>query len=292
LPPEGVRRRFGEDAWRLHREGRDEVEASFPLHESEERLDEIAHFDHRETSVERLLAWIERLLEPILDALRGRDLALVELVVELWLDRGERRVEHLRPAAPSLDRARILELVRLRLEGTPRALGGGVTDLRVEVKASKPVRSQLELFVAAPRRDLAAASRAIARLRALFGDHAVVRASLREGHLPEALFTWEPLAELPPPEPRGAEIGAFVRRFYDPPVVLPARPRHEPDGWMLRGLEQGPVLRVRGPYIVSGGWWQRAVHREYHFAETQKGEILWVYYDRFRRRWFVQGRVE
>ena len=40
------------------------------------------------------------------------------------------------------------------------------------------------------------------------------------------------------------------------------------------------------------GWWNRPVHREYHFAETQKGELLWVYYDRSRRRWFLQGRVE
>ena len=84
----------------------------------------------------------------------------------------------------------------------------------------------------------------------------------------------------------------LVRRIYSRPRPLPSRPRHEPDGWMLRGLKQGPVVRVLGPYIVSGGWWQRTVHREYHFAETQKGELLWVYYDRARRRWFLQGRVE
>jgi len=61
---------------------------------------------------------------------------------------------------------------------------------------------------------------------------------------------------------------------------------------MLRGLQQGPVVRVSGPYVVSGGWWNRVVHREYHFAETQKGELLWVFYDRVRRRWFLHGRVE
>jgi protein ImuB len=49
---------------------------------------------------------------------------------------------------------------------------------------------------------------------------------------------------------------------------------------------------MRGPYIVSGGWWNRSIHREYHFAETQKGELLWIFYDRSRRRWFLQGNVE
>jgi protein ImuB len=47
-----------------------------------------------------------------------------------------------------------------------------------------------------------------------------------------------------------------------------------------------------GPYIVSGGWWRRPVHREYHFARTRNGEIFWIYYDRFRRQWFLQGAVE
>jgi protein ImuB len=34
------------------------------------------------------------------------------------------------------------------------------------------------------------------------------------------------------------------------------------------------------------------VHREYHFAETHRGDCLWVYYDRARRRWFQHGAVE
>jgi protein ImuB len=92
--------------------------------------------------------------------------------------------------------------------------------------------------------------------------------------------------------PREVAAGRLVRRIYARPVPLPSRPRQEPDGWMLRNLEQGPVVRVHGPYVISGGWWNRAVQREYHFAETQKGELLWVYYDRNRRRWFLQGRVE
>jgi protein ImuB len=75
-------------------------------------------------------------------------------------------------------------------------------------------------------------------------------------------------------------------------VPLPSRSRNEPDGWMLRGLQHGPVIRTQGPHIVSGGWWNRPVHREYHFAETQQGELLWIFYDRVRRKWFMHGRVE
>jgi protein ImuB len=153
-------------------------------------------------------------------------------------------------------------------------------------------REQLRMFADKPRRDLAAANRALARLRAELGDEAVVRARLREGHLPEAGFAWEEVDEVPAPKPRDVDGGTLVRRIYTRPLALPARPRHEPDGWMLRDLKQGPVVRVLGPYVVSGGWWRKPVHRDYHYAETQRGELLWVFYDRARRRWFLQGRVE
>jgi protein ImuB len=129
-------------------------------------------------------------------------------------------------------------------------------------------------------------------VRADLGDDAVVRARLREGHLPEARFSWERLDALTSAAPREVDVDKLVRRIHVRPIPLPPRPRQEPDGWMLRGLQQGPVVRVSGPYVVSGGWWNRPVHREYHFAETRKGELLWVYYDRARRRWFLQGRVE
>ena len=61
---------------------------------------------------------------------------------------------------------------------------------------------------------------------------------------------------------------------------------------MILGLEGGPVEEVRGPYLISGGWWVREVQREYHFVRTTRSGWLWVYFDRRRRRWFLQGAVQ
>ena len=95
---------------------------------------------------------------------------------------------------------------------------------------------------------------------------------------------------------------SLVRRLLTRPAVLPPRPRHEPDGWLLAGMIAGPVRRSVGPYVLSGAWWgtppgeesgtASGVHREYHFAETARGDLFWVFHDRRRRRWYLQGTVE
>ena len=90
-----------------------------------------------------------------------------------------------------------------------------------------------------------------------------------------------------------AFVRPLVRRLFTKPQLLPPQVRQvRDDGWLLSGLEHGAVVRILGPYIVSGGWWQHELHREYHFAELRRGDCLWVFYDRNRRRWFCQGSVE
>jgi protein ImuB len=69
------------------------------------------------------------------------------------------------------------------------------------------------------------------------------------------------------------------------------RSRYEPDGWIIDDAD-GPIEEVIGPQVVSGGWWMREVQREYYYVRTRNGRWLWIYHDRRRRRWFLQGEVE
>jgi protein ImuB len=85
----------------------------------------------------------------------------------------------------------------------------------------------------------------------------------------------------------------LVRRVFAKPICLAGGPYHShEDGWLILGPKQGTIDKLNGPYIFSGGWWNREIQREYYFAETRSGDILWIYYDRVRRRWFWQGAVE
>ena len=302
LPPAGIRRRFGPDAERLHRLAAGDLWV--PLQPLRVRDPLVARhdFDDPEADVARLLFAVERLLNRLLAMIAARSEMLGAVMLHLRLDRAGTKSEQIRPAAPTLDAAQLLGLVRLRLEAL--GLGAGVVELRVTARAVRTAAAQQGLFVERPPRDLAAANRALARVRAEFGDDAVVRARLAEAHLPEAQFAWDPLESVPRPAPAPRPEAAprsaagdvacrpLVRRIHARPIPLPPRPRHEPDGWLLRGGVTGHVEDLAGPYLVSGGWWRSAVHREYYFARMRDGDLLWIYYDRPRRRWCWQGRVE
>ncbi len=292
LPPSGIRRRFGAAAERLHRLATGDLWDPFVAAPPEERHERELDLEAPETDAERLLFLVKQHLDSLLSDLARRSKALTALELHLRLNNGHEQSLRLATATPTLDAVQILGLVRLRLE-TLR-LSSGVVSLRFTAEATRATPEQVRLFTEQAQRDSEAVRRALARLRAEFGDDVVVRARLRDAHLPGARFVWEPMTQLPdrPPAPRHVVQPPLIRRVYDTPVALPPRPRHEPDGWLLRGIAEGRVERLLGPYVVAGAWWQREVRRDYYFAQTSRGELLWIYYDRTRRRYYLAGRVE
>ena len=298
LPSEGVRRRFGRDAHDLHRRASSDLDPPLQPVRPPEPLLARHDFDQPETDVTRLLFVVKRLLDRLLAATAERREMLAELTLHLRLDLArEVRTEQVRPAAPTLDIAQLMTLVRLRLESV--SLDGGVVDLRVAARSVRTVATQEGLFAERPPRDLAVANRALARVRARFGDAAVARARLTEGHLPEARFAWESADTIPFPAPRdqgrrhpagrggGGVTPAPDRRGSSRDVPMVRRIYANP-----RPLPTGSAAEHAGPYLVAGGWWRTPVSRAYYFARMRGGDLLWIYYDRARRRWCCQGRVE
>ena len=288
LPEAGILRRFGPEARDIHRiatregwEGLDAAPLSEPLRTTRP-------LDDAETHREPLLFLIKQDLGTLLRDLAWRGEALFELTVTLR-ERSSAQTLLVRPAEPTLDAAQLAGLVHLRLEST--ALHTGVTEIQLEAVGTRATQKQLELFRASPHRDLHAAARALSRVRALFGEQSVVHATLEAGHLPEATYAWKPLRAPHPPRPTPPPQLAVVRRIEQKPVPLPPTAEGGPEGWLLLGIERGPVVHVSGPHVISGGWWHAEIERDYHFVALHDGAWCWVYFDRKRRRWFLQGRV-
>jgi len=297
LPPGGVRDRFGEKAHRLYCMAAGDLWMPLQPELPEEPITQKYILEDPEDDATRLLFVIKQLLHPLLAVLAKRHQALVTLWISFAIDHGGRIRELVRPAAPTLDAVQIADLIRLRLESFQ--LDAGVVEIELTVESCTATREQLSLFersvlgqVEAPRRDLEAANRALARLRAEFGDESVVCAKLNDGHLPEARFIWEPLHRVKSPKPKPSTAKTLIRRVRTKPGTLDGAPlRSHEDGWLL-GAKCGAVDKLAGPYIFSGGWWNREIQREYYYAETRNGDLLWLYYDCIKRQWFLQGAVE
>jgi protein ImuB len=318
LPAGGLLERFGPEAERLHRLASGALWS--PLQPTPELapVRETLDLDDPETDLPRLLFLLKRRLDRMLRSLAERHEALTALRLGLrYADRTERET-CVRPAAPTLDGVQLLDLLRLRLDqlvaAAPRGdaeaqraiLPGeaalahtetGVVCVELHAESTAAAEEQLQLFVEKPPRDLEAANLALARVRAELGEGSVVCAILRDKHLPEARFTWEPLERLAlacARAPRG-ELRPLVRRLLPAAASLRSE---DPGGshgpaHASRDVPPRPVRQGRGgPYLIVGGWWRREVHREYHFAESRSGALLWLYYDRERQRWLLHGIVE
>ncbi len=305
LPEGGLAERFGAAALRLHRLASDALAEPLTPERPREALAAQTELEAPDDDALRLLFLAKRLLDPLLTELERRGELLVALTLTLQLEDGSRRRERLAPARPTRDGAQLLELVRLRLEQL--ALPTRVEQVRIEADSAAPEGGQLDLF-AGSRRDAEAAGRALARLRAELGEAAVVRARPADRWLPAGSFLWEPLAQLPQedrsPAATSAEPDAvpLVRRIFTRARPLPGPPS-------AGDPPAVPAPRFAGPYRLSGGWWrdalvrdrterapderanERANERDYYFAETAGGELRWIYLDRNRRRWFLQGTV-
>ena len=291
LPEEGLLARFGAGALQLRRAAAGGLAAPLDRALPADPLEERSLLEHPETDAQRILFRAKRHVDRLLARAAARREAVTGIALRLVLERHPPAEERLRTAAPTLDAAQITGLVQLRLAALQ--LPSGVIEMTLAADAVPATEEQLQLFAERPRRDDAAAERAFARLTAEFGDDAVVVARLRDAHLPEAAFAWEPLRRLPPPRPSLAPDPPLVRRLLARPRPLPPRPAREPDGWIVESAADGPVVRFAGPYVVAGGWWAGPeVRREVVFAETARGRLLWTFYDTVRRQWFVAGAVE
>lgn len=290
LPAAELRLRFGEDAAKLHARASDRFT---PL-QARALVDPVRkeiQFEPPDSDHTRLLFALRGVLHELCGQLVERGQALSAMRITLELDHAPEHNADLEPATPTIDVQLLVELMRLRLESL--RLPASVAGMVVLVEGTRATEEQLALFRTQSRRDLDAARRSLARLRARFGPEAVTRPRLRAAHLPEASHGWEPALDVsfpqPPPPIRTADPPPLCRRVHARPIPLPPRPRHEPEAWLGR---RGAIRTMQGPFRVSGGWWVRTVERDYYYVHTQHGEILWIYYDRPRRTWYLHGEVD
>ena len=289
LPHDALHARYGPEASRLHALAGG---PQMPLQPRtfDEPVRVTTEIDPPDADHARLLFAIKGALHTLINQVTARCETLSALVIELTLESRPSKVhrERIEPATPTRDALSLLDLVRLRLSDL--VLEAPVEAIAVQAETAPPTGEQLALFRFEQKRDLRAGDRALARVRAAFGPRSVTKARVRDAHLPEAGFSWDAMDRMPNVTARKegrASNPPLVRRVLPRPKPLPSRA-----GEPYVGDGDRALLRLYGPYRVSGGWWVRTVERDYYYGETGRGDLLWLYYDRPRKRWFLQGAVD
>ena len=285
--------RFGAEAAEIHRLASDNPQLPIQPERFDEPLQVSFEVDPPDDDLIRLVFSIKSALHEVMGHMLSRAESLTAIVIELSLENRTKRTDRIETASPTRDAMLVVDLIRLRLSDLK--LEDKVQEVKLHLETIRASLEQLLLFPTRPKRDLDAGNRALARVQAVFGHGSVTRASLREAHLPEARFVWEPIKTLSTARLELAPTGdpfPLVRRVFGKPRPLSAvLDSNRPTASIHLG-SRGPVVRWFGPYRVSGGWWRRLVERDYYYAETHRGELLWLYHDRQRKRWFLQGMVD
>ncbi|KPK17141.1 MAG: hypothetical protein AMJ62_02690 [Myxococcales bacterium SG8_38] len=290
VPSGELHSRFGVEASALHDAFAEELQLPIQPHAFDEPARISFQIDPPDEDQHRLLFAMKGALHSLLHQVRARGEAIQSLDLSLHLERAPTHREHLEPASPTLDLMLLLELARLRLGET--TLRGAVEEVEILATTAHARAEQVSLPGHQPHRDMSAAQRALARIRAAYGERSVTMARIREAHLPEASFRWEPTQHARASErAASSSVSSMIRRVYAKPKPLPPREPNEPEAGPSLSKDHA-IEHMYGPYRVSGGWWKRLVERDYYYAETDHGDLLWLFYDRPRKRWFLHGVLD
>lgn len=290
VPAGELHSRFGSEASALHDSFAENLQLPIQPHAFDEPACISFQVDPPDEDQNRLLFATKGALHSLLHQVRARGEAIQSLDLSLHLERAPMQHEHLEPASPTLDLILLLELIRLRLGET--RLQGAVEEVELLATTVRAAAEQVPLPGHLPHRDMSAAHRAFARIRAAYGEHAVTRAQIREAHLPEASFRWEPVDQVRVGDKALLQpISSMIRRVFPKPKPLRPREPQTPEAGPALAMNQS-IEHLFGPYRVSGGWWKRLVERDYYYAETNQGDLLWLFYDRPRKRWFLHGVLD
>jgi len=217
-----------------------------------------------------LLFPLKRLVEELCGVLRGGDKAVQSLHIALRHENHADSQLELGMQSPTQDPARLLGLLRERLERL--RLPQAVREIRLEAPTLLPLAAtQRSLFRDSPGEQRQGIEQLAERLQARLGRGAVGGLAGIEDHRPE--YSWRPreLDETP-------HCTALAHR----PAWLLPKPRR---------CDIGRYEILAGPERIESGWWDgHDCRRDYFIVRDAHGSTLWAFHEyKPRHGWYVHG---
>jgi len=129
------------------------------------------------------------------------------------------------------------------------------------------------------------------KLVSRLGHSAIFDISEKNEHLPEFANEYSPINReqiQETPNHYQTRLIDSKATFKDEPLWLLEKPRR----LMQHNLEpllEGRLNIIHGPNRISSHWWQAQQSRDYFIARQRSGRLLWIFFDRVNRNWFLHG---
>ena len=233
-------------------------------------------FGYEVKANQELLPAIQLLLQSLQNFLRNTQLQCQQLQWDLY---GINRKVRQLAVHSSLSQANWqawYQLTRLKVEQLE--LDMGIEGIGLVCEQLTPGNADIrDLFQQAGQRE--PLHSLLDRLKNRLGLQSVHKIACRDEHLPE-------FAGYSSPDTR-------------PAAPLYTDPEHRPF-WLMpepQRLQEvaghpcwnGRLTLVDGPERIEDNWWSQAVSRDYYVAKDSGGQQYWIYRDRLREHWYIQG---
>jgi len=270
--------RLGPEAVRMWERANGQSNRLLKLVRPPESFEERFEFENEIETAEPLLFMLRRFLEQLAVRLRAIYLVAKELTLQITFANKQVYERVFKIPQPTNDVDLLFRMLQTHLENFRSE--HPIVAVALSAQPIKAAKEQFGLFETTLRNP-SQLSETLARLTALLGADRVGTPVLEETHRPDAFrlepFTWAVESAVPSGESSHALRTAHataVRRFR--PAVAASVFLDEDRAAHVRSADiRGNVIEQRGPYLISGNWWdEKSWARAEWDLQLENGELV------------------
>ena len=282
LDKEELGARLGPEAIRMWERANGRSSRLLKLIRPPESFQESFEFEREIETAEPLLFMLRRFLEQLTVRLAAIYLVAKELTLRITFGNKQIYERVFKIPQPTNDVDLLFRMLQTHLENFRSE--HPIVAVALSAEPIKPAGEQFGLFETTLRNPHQL-SETLARLTALLGGDRIGTPVLEETHRPDAFrmqpFSWAVVSAVPSGETphalRTAHATAAARRFR--PAVFASVLQDEDNPAHVHSAEMsGKIIEQRGPYLLSGNWWdEKAWRRAEWDLQLENGELVRVH---------------
>ncbi|MGH7981520.1 MAG: hypothetical protein ACREFF_00065 [Candidatus Udaeobacter sp.] len=279
LDKEQLGARLGPEAVRMWERANGQSNRVLKLIRPPESFEESFEFEHEIETAEPLLFMLRRFLEQLASRLSAIYLVAKELTLRITFGNKQTYERIFKIPQPTNDVDLLFRMLQTHLEDFRSE--HPIVAVALNAQPIKPAKEQFGLFEITLRNPHQL-SETLARLIALLSADRVGTPVLEETHQPDAFrmeqFAWAVASAVPSGQPshalRTAHSTAALRRFR-PAVSASFLLDEDTLAHVCSAEISGKVINQRGPYLISGNWWdEKSWARAEWDVQLEDGELI------------------